>query len=334
MNIAINGFGRIGRQIFRQAYERGFGISLINDPFLSLDQARILSAYDSIYEKFCHNVTSEDSNKLIIDNQNKIKYYSTKKISELSLSNVDILIDSSGKERRKLEYKEILKEYPNLKKIIITTFSKIADQIIIDGVNQDILKKDSKIISTCTCDSVAILPIIKKCIKKKIDSVSIITLHPFLSNQKLLDGCDIKLDDISLISNWRAAPDALIPKKTSIENIAIDIFPKLKGKLNAYQIRVPTTCVSCAFIDINFEEIISKEWINNLLESLKGYYLINSDYLTSRDFMNDKHSGVIDLRRFIATEKGIKFLVWYDNESGYCSKVLDLVILIDKNEGL
>jgi len=334
MNIAINGFGRIGRQIFRQAYERGFGIPLVNDPCLSLDQARILLAYDSIYGKFCHKVNSEHSNKLIIDNQNKIQYCSTKKNLELNLSNVDILIDSSGKERSKLEYKELFKKNTNLKKIIITTFSKVADQTIIDGVNQDVLKSDQKIISTCTCDSVAILPIINKCIGKKIDSVSIITLHPFLSNQKLLDGCDIKLDDISIISNWRAAPDALIPKKTSVENIAIDIFPVLKEKLNAYQIRVPTTCVSCAFLDINFEERISREWVNNLLESLKSYYLINSDYLTSRDFMNDKHSGVIDLRRFIVTEKGIKFLVWYDNESGYCSKVLDIVMLTDKNEAL
>lgn len=332
MKIAINGFGRIGRQIFRQAYDKGIDIVLINDPCLSLEQARILLAYDSIYGRFSHQIQLKEGDKLKIDKDKIVQYIFTKEIQKLELGDVDTLIDASGKERSNTEYKELIQKYPKLKKIIVTTYSKVCDQTIIDGVNQDSIKKDSKVISTCTCDSVAILPIINHCMDKNIDSVSIITLHPFRSNQRLLDGCDMKLDDLSLIANWRATPDALIPKKTSIQNISIDIFPKLKGKLNAYQISVPTSCVSCALIDIQFKEFITNDWVKSLMKNFEKYYLINSDYLTSKDFMNDRHSGIIDLRRFIVDKKGIKFLVWYDNESGYCSKVLDIINLIKDGE--
>lgn len=330
MRIAINGFGRIGRQLFKQFYEKGYNIVLINDPCLNLEQSRILLSYDSVYGRFPYKIEIKNNKIITIETKNIIQHYSTRNIEDLNLEEVDILIDSSGKEKTSQEYNRLIKKYPNLKKIIITTYSKSADQIIIDGVNKKLLKKKSKIISTATCDSVAILPIIKNCLKKEIESISIITLHPFLSNQRLLDGCDLKLEDISLITKWRAAPDALIPKKTSVENIALKMFKNLNGKLNAYQIRVPTSCVSCAFLDINFKESIDKRWVNNLLKNLKKYYLINKDYLISKDFMGDKHSGIIDMRRFIIEKKSLKFLVWYDNESGYCSKVLDIISFINQ----
>lgn len=332
MKIAINGFGRIGRQLFKQFYEKDHNIVLINDPCLSLEQSRILLSYDSVYGKFPYRIESQGNDKLKIGTENITQYYSTKNIEDLNLEGVDIFIDSSGKEKNYEQYKKLMERYPNLKKVVITTYSQAADQTIIDGVNHERLRKDSKIISTCTCDSVAILPILQNCMKRNIESVSIITLHPFLSNQRLLDGCDMKVEDISLITQWRAAPDALIPKKTSIQTIALDMFEGLKGKLNAYQIRVPTSCVSCAFIDIHFKEPINKEWSNDLLKKLEKYYLVNTDHLTSKDFMGDRHSGIIDMRRFIVEEKSIKLLVWYDNESGYCSKVLDIINLANKGE--
>ncbi|MBI4981383.1 hypothetical protein HZC30_07575 [Candidatus Woesearchaeota archaeon] len=329
MNITINGFGRIGRQIFRQLFEKGVIITSINDPNLSIEQMRILLSYDTIYGRFPHSVEIKKG-KLIINNRMELNCYFEKELSQLNLTGTDYLIDSSGKNRTKKEYDEIILKHPKLKRIIVTTFSTEADQTIIYGVNEERIDESNKIISTSTCDAVAILPIIKHIKEKRIESVTIITLHPYLSNQKLLDGSYMPIEDISLIAEWRAAPESLIPKKTSVESICIHYFPELKGKVNAYQMRIPTPCVSCAFIDISFNDLITEQWVDSIIQVLKKYYLISSDHLISKDFMNDKNSGIIDLRRLIIENKALRMLVWYDNESGYSSKVLDILEILSK----
>jgi glyceraldehyde 3-phosphate dehydrogenase len=333
MTIAINGFGRIGRQIFRQAFEKGIEISQINDFCLNIEQMRILLSYDSVYGKFNHEVTIKDD-ALVIDGKNVIKCFFEKDLDKLDLSNVEYLIDSSGRSKNQPLYRGVLQKNKNLKNIVMTTYSKVVDKTVILGVNDDDLNDGAKIISTSTCDSVAILPIINYFKTKSIESVSLITLHPHLSNQRLLDGSSMDLKDISLIAEWRAAPDNLIPKKTSVESISMEVFPDLNGKINAYQMRIPTSCVSCAFIDIAFDEPIEEEWVDMVLKKLEKYYKINSDYLVSKDFMDNRDSGVIDLRRFVVKSNSLKLLVWYDNETGYSSRVLSVLekLMDKKNE--
>lgn len=330
MKIAINGFGRIGRQIFRLAFEKGIEINQINDPFLKMEQIRLLLMYDSVYGRFQHDV-EVSGDTLLIDKKHEVLCTFEKDPCSLSLYEPDFLIDCSGNVCTNDAYKAILSRANNLKKIFVTTYTHSADQTIIMGVNEASFDTRSKdVVSTSTCDSVAILPLLNSMREKGIKSVSIITLHPYLSNQKLLDGCSMNIKDISLINEWRAAPESLIPKKTSVEWICTEMFPELKGRISGYQMRVPTSCVSCAFIDVNFTSQIDAQWTDSLISSLKKYYAVNNEYLISKDFMNNKDSGIIDLRRLVVEENTLRMLVWYDNESGYSSKVIDIIQIASK----
>jgi len=335
MKIGINGFGRIGRQIFRLITSKDSQeIIAINDPNLSIDQMRLLIQYDSVYGKFSERIDSENNHIIINDKNRRIEVFSKSNLIDTEWGGIDVLIDSSGNYPQYDEYVRLIDMHRNISHVIITGYYGAADQTIVFGVNENEFRRSSKVISTSTCDGVAISPILFILSNLfKINYVSIASLHPYLSNQKLLDGANLG-DSYPSLTRWRAATDSLIPKGTSISDRCMDLVPTLKDKIDAYQLRVPTSCVSCAFLYIDFEEKIDEErlkrWLNNLESPV---FYVNEDALVSKDFMGTGYSSIIDLRRFKLSNKRLEMLVWYDNESGYASRVVDMVRLIKNKRG-
>ncbi len=327
MKLFINGFGRMGRQIFRAAVSNGIKIVAINDPALTDESVRLLIKYDSVYGRFPYDV--EVKNGIITVAGQKIRMYTRENLDTIDLTGVNILIESTNEPKTIDIYKQILKRNHNSDtfKIIIIKYFPGTDGTIIEGVNDLAICNlpTHSVIATSSCNAVAIAPILKSLEKFQISHVSIITLQPYLSYQKVLDNF-ARSGDKTSPAYFRATPNNLIPRKTSTADACLEIFPQLTGKITAHQLRLPTSCVSCAFIDIDFIDNFGptnlKSWIKKLDPNI---FSINSDKLVSLDFVGDTHSSIIDTRRLIAEGNKLKLMIWYDNEAGYAARIVNII---------
>ena len=330
MKILINGFGRIGRQILRRSYDKNILIDFINDPNVNNDQARLLLQYDSVYEKFRKKVLSKKQGISI--KGRLITIFREKKLSKIPFKKlgINIVIDASGVKYKTEEYHKIIKREEVT--IIATRHINNADEIIVFGVNENNIKNTmkKKLISTSICDVVSLTPIfhlIQEKIPIKINSIYIVSLHPFLSYQKVLDNPSSKKNQS--LAFTRSAINNLIPKNTSIAECCEDILQNLKGKIMAYQIRVPTNSVSCAFIEIVFNSKLNKEDLRTWIKYLKKpIFALNNDNLVSIDFSGSKNSSIIDKRWLFIKENRLNMMIWYDNETGYSARVIDILLKI------
>lgn len=332
MSIIINGYGRIGRQIMRIAFEKKVKIIAINDPSLTSENARLLTQYDSVYGKFEYDV-SVDRRHLTIGKK-KILISNEKDIFDIEdLKSASIIVDSSGIKRDASYYKKLLGDNSKLQNIIVTNDYDGADERIVFGVDRiEKSKLKKKIITTSSCDCVAMAPLLESLKSKKIKSTWIASLHPYTSHQSLLDNNPISSGIAHSPLLIRSAINTLIPKKTSIADNLMKTLPYLKGKISSYQIRVPTSCVSGAMIEIDFEENLDDAFVKKWLEGLRSpIFKINDDLLSSIEFCGDQHSIIIDKRLMINKGKNLKLLIWYDNEAGYSSRVVDLLKLLGKS---
>jgi glyceraldehyde 3-phosphate dehydrogenase len=342
MKIIINGAGRIGRCLIRKiVLDKKLELSQVNDPYMTAANLCYLLNFDSVYgpidEKF----------KLI--NNNEIKY-GEKKIIFSKLKDLDakkfnkganILIDSSGVKKN---YEKALK-FKNKKdfKVLIThTFEK-ADIQIIFGVNENKYNTNKhKIISTSICDAVAIAPVLNLINERfKLDNGSIITLHPWLGYQNLVDGPSRSfaypgqiIDNFSL---GRASTEALISKKTSCVDAINSVIPGMLKKFSSMSFRVPTQIVSSAHIYMSFKEKFNLNkflfLINDYIKKQKNnIFAFNKEECISKDFIANDYSTIIDHRWIEVKNNKLRLILWYDNEFGYSSRVIDLIKKIKKNE--
>ncbi len=326
MSIIINGFGRIGRQLFRIAFEQELYIDTINDPYLSGENARLLTQYDSTYGKFRYKI-SLDGQYIKIENKKVLISNETDIFKISNLKKAKIIVDSSGVKRDKQYYQRLFRENPKLNYIIVTHDVDYADKRVVFGVTKlKPGKLKGKIITTSSCDCVAIAPLLESLKSKKIKSCWIASLHSYVSTQQLLDNTPTSHETVHSPLMIRSSINSLIPKKTSIADNIMKTLPYLKKKVSSYQIRVPTSCVSGALVEINFKENIDNSFIKNWLKKLKKpVFRINDDLLSSIDFCGDHHSVIIDKRCMINEGKNLKLLIWYDNEAGYSARVVDLL---------
>ena len=325
MNLMINGLGRIGRHIFRLAIENKLNVRTVNEPFASTKQIKLLLQHDSVYGNFLENLNFDENNLILPENKN-IKVYHDEDIANINFQDIDILIESSGKIKVNV-LRDLVNKYPKLKVLITCDGKQGIDQKIVYGVNHDEYKIDSRIISTMTCDATAISPVLKALSEFGLESASVISLHPYLPGQQLLDNAPRYPNPNADLSLWRSSIDNLIPKETSAAKVCMQILPELTGKIISFQLRVPTSCVTGAFIDVELNKSVTKE---EVLKSFNnpGILKINEDLLVSRDFAGDSNSAIIDMSRFIVDGNKIKILIWYDNEYGYCSRVIDMINLV------
>lgn len=339
INIAVNGFGRIGRIVTRiNAINKRFNLVAINDIIPSIENMAYLFRYDSTYGKFPGTVKTEGDNILI--NGDKTVVTHKERLTEIpwEIYDVDVIIDSTGIEQNVMDAKKLVSK-GKIKTLIYTMSSNNVDHEIIMGINDHTLKPEHKVLSASICDANAIAHVLNFIHNEFIISNgSVTTLHPWLSYQNLVDGAakgiapdPNKYTPINSTQNYglgRASVDAIIPKTTTAVSCTEKILTTLKGKIASQSFRVPTDVVTCSDIVLQTEKKISYEELKQHIEQWANqnqYVGLNYDPRISLDYEGEELSAVIDMQWLQVKNDLIKVVVWYDNEWGYSCRVLDLV---------
>lgn len=329
--IAINGFGRIGRIATRiNAINKHFELSVVNDINPYLDNMAYLFKYDSTYGKFSHDV-SNTKDELTIDG-NIIKYTNYKDIHDVPWDkyDVDLIIDASGVSENVRNAKALTRG--TSKKVIITHSTNDSDIEIIMGINDDKLENKHQVVSNSICDANAIAHVLKWMDEEYgIKSGAITTLHPWLSYQNLVDGTSISQSSPGVVWNdfalGRASTDSIIPKNTTAVLALEKVMPELNGKIMSFSYRIPTDIVASSDITLQTKNIPSKDELTDFIKMKikeSTYVKANYESLVSLDYEREEHSAILDMQ-WLKVENGmIKIILWYDNEWGYCCRVLDL----------
>jgi len=332
INIGINGFGRIGRVLLRQFLTSNkFKVVAINDINPDINNIAYLIKYDSTYGRLKADV-SVVKNEILI-NKDKIRIFNKTKINEVNWNKykVDYLIDSSGVKKNLILSRKLKNK---IKNVIVTNSpgSKYVDKTIIYGVNDETFDKSKDfLISSSICDATALAPVLKIINKLFIIKKGFVTtLHPWLGYQNLLDGPSksyaVKGKIIDNYALGRASSNVLIPKNTSAIKATYEVLPDLKNKFLANSFRIPTSIVSSADVVLELDKVPDKE---KLIKEIRNYrpniVSLNSEALVSSDFIKTEFSSFLDLRFLNVLDNYLKFTLWYDNEWGYSSKVIDLI---------
>ena len=322
MRIAINGFGRIGRAIFRSAIERKIPITVINNP-RGVKDAEYLLKYDSIYGKFSGKVETKGS--YLIVNGKKILVISQRDITKLPWRElkIDAVIESTGVFKDRKSLSQHFKS--GAKYVIVTAPSDGVDITVVMGVNEDKLTKKDKIISVASCTTNALAPVTKILMDNfGVKNELMTTIHAYTSSQHLVEGSDEKP------RRGRSATLNLIPTSTGASIAVEKVLPKIKGKISGLAIRVPVAVVSLVDIvaqsnkttNVNELKRIFKKVSKKEMKGIVGY---TEEDLVSSDFIGDTRSAIIDGKSIQVEGELVKVLVWYDNEWGYSNRVLDVI---------
>jgi len=337
LRVGINGFGRIGRAIFRVNMEKKmFDVVAINDINPSTENLAYLLKYDSIYGRLSNQIGTED-NKILIDENEPIRIYNYESISNVPWEEhgVEIVIDASGVYENLILAREIKKR--GVKNCVVTHSSDDVDSTVILGVNENDLDcKKSFLISSSICDANAFSPAMNVLNEAfGIEHGFLTTLHPWLGYQNLLDGPSRSFAYPGTIHKYfalgRASTEAIIPKTTSCIAASSKVLDFLSNKFQCLSFRVPTPIISTADISVKLHKSTTKEEIIGIfLEEEKNQkfniFYNNFEPLISTDFTGFDCSVVIDHRWTELNQFDyVKLILWYDNEWGYSSRVVDLV---------
>jgi len=333
MRVLLNGVGRIGKAILRIAESKNaFKIVAINELNTNIKNIAYSINYDSTYGKLKDKYTVNGNT--IQNKKNSIKIYNSKNIFDIDLdsNNIDIIIDASGS-ILDLEYIRNNKKLP----IYLTHPNSKADINVILGVNENKIDYSSdKIISTSSCNATALLPILKLIDDNyKIEYGDITTIHPLLNHQKTLDSACIGSKNRDVECNFefgRSSTQNMIPSKTTTIDACSYIIPAINHDIiSSSSIRVPTATVGAINVTLTVEKKCEKDSLITLLNEYElnqkySIVLNNTCPLVSSDFQGEEYTSIID-HRFIDVKKNkmIKLVIWYDNEWGYASKVVDIV---------
>ena len=329
MNVAINGFGRIGRVFFRIAFERGVNIVAINDVH-GADYAAYLLKYDSIYGRYNRKVEVKD-NFLVVEGK-RIKILSEREIEKLPWKKlgVDVVIEATGVFR---DPKDAAKHVKNGAKYVLISApakERKPNITVVPGVNHQKLKKEHKIISVASCTTNCLVPVVHVLHNKfGIKRAFMTTVHAYTNDQDLHDGANKK------IRRGRAAAINMIPTTTGANESVAEIIPELLGRIGGVAIRVPVAIGSLvdlvAELKKDFDvKAVNKEFKRAAENELKGILDYSEEELVSSDVVGTTYSGIVD---GLSTQKDgnlVKILAWYDNEWGYCCRVVDVVKILDR----
>ncbi|MBO8138441.1 MAG: type I glyceraldehyde-3-phosphate dehydrogenase [Desulfotomaculum sp.] len=334
MKVAINGFGRIGRNLLRAVVEKGFigekdsplEITAINDLAKPDDLAHLLK-YDSVHGKL--PVEVKPVNDGIIVNGCEIKVYAEPDPVNLPWKElgIDVVVESTGRFRKAEEAKKHIEA--GAKKVVISAPAKGEDITIVMGVNEHLYNHEKHhIISNASCTTNCLAPV-AKVLHERFGIVQgmMTTVHSFTNDQRILD---LPHKDKR---RARAAAMSIIPTTTGAAKAVGLVLPELKGRLTGMAMRVPTPNVSVVDLVCQLKEQADVEEINSALQKaaageLKGILDYTSEPLVSKDFNGNPHSAIVDGLSTMAGEKMAKVVAWYDNEWGYSNRILDLIIYI------
>ena len=329
VNLAINGIGRIGKLVLKLLISKNFNVKYLNELNGNTNSLIHSIEFDSIHGKWQANI-EEGKDEIKIDGKS-IKATFVENINDLSLDDVDIMIDCTGVYKSS---SKLLKYFDKgVKKVIVS--APINEDNIVNiayGVNHNIYKpKEHNIITGASCTTNCIAPIIKVLHENiGINHGSITTIHNLTNSQTLVD---IPHNDLR---RGRSAINNLIPTTTGSAKAISLIYPELKGRLNGHAVRVPILNSSLTDCVFEMKSSTNKDQINNLLKSaseneLKNILGYEERPLVSTDFINDPRSSVIDsLSTMVVNDTQVKIYAWYDNEWGYANRLVDIVNMVVK----
>ena len=324
MKIAINGFGRIGRNVTRAILNRDdVTLVAIND-LMSIDLAAYLIRNDTIRGVF-EDVEIVDKKHLRIG-KHIVKYSSKTTPNECDFSEADIVIEATGKFLTSEEAKGHLKG--NVKKVILSAPANDDTPTYVYGVNHEEYKGET-IISNASCTTNALAPIIMILDKHfGVDKGFISTIHSYTMDQKLLDAPNYRD-----IRRSRAAASNIIPTFTGAAKAIYKVLPSMKGRLDGRSVRVPVNNVSLIDIVVDLKKDVLAEEINEILRNyskneLKGILGVDESYLVSSDINGRSESSIVALDLTQTNKNMVKIFTWYDNEWGYSNRLLDMAKFI------
>ena len=336
MNVAINGFGRIGRLLYRAALETGTDIDFvaINDLTDAKTLAHLLK-YDTVHGKLPFDVEVKDGN-IIVDGK-KLKVLSQPEPAKLPWKEmgVYVAVESTGRFRRREDASKHLQA--GAKKVLVSAPmrpAKAADITVILGVNDDKYDPEKhNIISLASCTTNAVTPVAKILNDKfGVKAGLMITIHAVTNDQRLLDMHHRDL------RRARAAAFNLVPTTTGAAVAATLTLPELEGRMNGLALRVPIPCVSIIDFVATLEREVTKEEVNAAFKEaaegeLKGILDYSEEPLVSSDIIHNPYSAIVDGLSTMVIGNLVKVLTWYDNEWGYSVKMVRMIEKICKMAG-
>ena len=329
VNVAINGFGRIGRNTLRAAIKEGIFEKInyvaINDPGLKPEDAARIFKYDSVMGKFDGTVEAYEEG--IIVNGKKIKFFAEKDPSQLPWKDlgVEVVVESTG------FFTDATKAHAHIdagaKKVIISAPASNEDKTIVLGVNEkEYDPAKHNVISMASCTTNCLAPV-AKAINEKFGIVKglMTTVHSYTGDQRILDAGH--KDPRSA----RAGALNIVPTKTGAAKAVALVLPELKGKLDGFAMRVPTPDVSLVDVVFETEKKVTVEEVNAALkEAADGHVLCYSDEpLVSTDYIGSHQSSTVDsLLTRVMGDNMVKVISWYDNECGYSTRLAETTLMV------
>ena len=326
IKIGINGFGRIGRLVFRAGLQNPeYEFVAVNDPFMSPDYMEYMLRYDTIHGRYKGEI-SHDGNSITVDGR-KILFFDEKDPANIpwGANGVDYIVDATGI----FHSAEMSQAHINAgaKKVIFSGPSKDDTPMFVMGVNHNTYKKDMTFVSNASCTTNCLAPIAKVlndnyCITDGLMT----TIHSATNTQMVVDAPSKK--------DWRggrAASGNIIPSSTGAAKAVGVVLPELKGKLTGMSMRVPTLNVSVVDLTVNLKKPATYDEICAAMKKasegeLKGILGYTDEMVVSSDFIGDARTSIFDAKAGIAlTDTFVKVVSWYDNEWGYSNKVLELI---------
>ncbi|MFE8696973.1 glyceraldehyde-3-phosphate dehydrogenase [Cytobacillus sp. FJAT-53684] len=322
--IAINGFGRIGRMVFRKAIlDDKLDVVAINASYPAETLAHLIK-YDTNHGKFEGEVIPEDG--AIIVNGKRVQLLSNRNPLELPWTElgIDIVIEATGKFNSR--DKAALHLEAGAKKVILTAPGKNEDVTIVMGVNESALNiEEHDVISNASCTTNCLAPVVKVLDEQfGIENGLMTTIHAYTNDQNNIDNPHKDL------RRARSCAQSIIPTSTGAAKALSLVLPHLKGKLHGMALRVPTPNVSLVDLVVDLKSDVTIDQINEAFEaaakgSMNGIVAITDEPLVSIDFNTNEHSAIIDgLSTMVIGSNKVKVLAWYDNEWGYSCRVVDL----------
>ncbi|MDR2671344.1 MAG: type I glyceraldehyde-3-phosphate dehydrogenase [Oscillospiraceae bacterium] len=330
IKIGINGFGRIGRLVFRAGLANPqVEFVGINDPFMSPDYMAYMLRYDTVHGRFDGEISHDDSS--ITVNGKKILFFAEKDPANIPWGKIGVeyVVDATGIFHSKDKAKAHIDA--GAKKVVYTGPSKDDTPMFVCGVNLDKYTPDMQFVSNASCTTNCLAPLAKVIHDKfGITDGLMTTIHATTATQLTVDGASKK--------DWRggrAASGNIIPSSTGAAKAVGKVIPELNGKLTGLSMRVPTLDVSVVDLTVNLKTPAKYDEICAVVKAasegpLKGILGYTEDSVVSSDFVGESRTSVFDAKAGIAlTDTFVKLVAWYDNEWGYSSKVIDLIVYMN-----
>jgi glyceraldehyde 3-phosphate dehydrogenase len=330
VKIAINGFGRIGRLVFRAGYKsKNVEFVAVNDLADAKTLAHLLK-YDSVHGIMNAEVKAKDS--AIIVGGKEVKTFTEREPEKLPWKDlgVDVVLESTGKFTDRAGAERHLKA--GAKKVVISAPAKSPDVTVVFGVNQEVYDKNKhNIISMGSCTTNCLAPIVKILHREfGVEYGLMTTIHAYTNDQVVMD------EPHKDLRRARAAALSMIPTTTGAAKAISEVIPEMKGKLDGLAIRVPTPNVSIVDFVATLSKSTSKDELNAKFReyaqgAMKGILACSDEELVSRDFSGNPYSSIVDLpNTAVIGGKMVKILSWYDNEWGFSNRMLELLSFLMK----